>query len=112
MLALFVSHIRNHLGQYEYKICRLRKTAEIVKGALHVGPADDIAHLRRIMFDAGAGVSRHKLWLAVRTSGRNSIARGAYTPAASSTGGSPSTGSENDTAGIVEAGNQTDTTSS
>ncbi|KAI6023035.1 hypothetical protein PISMIDRAFT_595468 [Pisolithus microcarpus 441] len=112
MLALFVSHIRNCPGQYEYDIRLLRKTAEIIKKTPHVGPADDIAHLRRIMFDAGAGVSRHKLWLAVRTSGLSGIVPGAYTSAASSTGGSRSTGSENDTAGIAEAGNQTDTTSS
>lgn len=71
----------------------LHNTAEIVKGTLQVGQADDIAHLRRIMFDAGTGVSRHKLWLAARAAGRNGDVR---------------TGSGNDATGIPGAGNNTD----
>ncbi|KAI6134421.1 hypothetical protein EV401DRAFT_1908716 [Pisolithus croceorrhizus] len=39
------------------------------KRTLHVGPANNVADLQRIMFDAGAGVSKHKLWLAARASG-------------------------------------------
>ncbi|KIK15009.1 hypothetical protein PISMIDRAFT_337174 [Pisolithus microcarpus 441] len=50
--------------EYDYR--GLYETAEIIKRTFHIGPADDIAHLRRIMFDAGAGVSKHKLWLAAR----------------------------------------------
>lgn len=50
------------------------------------------------MFDAGAGVSKHKLWLAARTVYGSMI-------------GPPGTGSENDATEISEAGSHTDITS-
>ncbi|KIN95799.1 hypothetical protein M404DRAFT_296419 [Pisolithus tinctorius Marx 270] len=31
-----------------------------------MGVGDDIAHLRRIMRDAGSGISKHGLWLAAQ----------------------------------------------
>ncbi|KAI6147787.1 hypothetical protein BKA82DRAFT_4144198 [Pisolithus tinctorius] len=43
-----------------------REVAEIIKGAPRIHPDDDIAHLQQIMLDAGAGISRHELWLAAR----------------------------------------------
>ncbi|KAI6013263.1 hypothetical protein EDC04DRAFT_720658 [Pisolithus marmoratus] len=41
----------------------LRTIAEIMKGTPREIPDDDIVHLRRVMYDAGTGVSRHRLWL-------------------------------------------------
>ncbi|KAI6022047.1 hypothetical protein EDC04DRAFT_2900944 [Pisolithus marmoratus] len=41
----------------------LRMIAEIIKRTPHEMPDDDIVHLRRVMYDAGTGVSRHRLWL-------------------------------------------------
>lgn len=142
ILALFVNHIRDiskafkkyslreatdiiggsretadiirGLHETEDVIRSLPVTADIIKRTLHVGPADDIAQLRRIMFDAGAGVSRHKLWLAARAAGRVGDVTRVYagvSPAAGSTIGPPTTGSGDDATGVVEAGDFTDTTS-
>ncbi|KAI6022800.1 hypothetical protein PISMIDRAFT_687264 [Pisolithus microcarpus 441] len=44
----------------------LREIGEIIRKALHAPMDDDVAHLRRIMLDAGAGLSKHHLWLAAR----------------------------------------------
>ncbi|KAI6023005.1 hypothetical protein PISMIDRAFT_404570 [Pisolithus microcarpus 441] len=115
ILARVVYYIQdNRYTSNEYDYRGLFKTTEIIKRTSHVGTDDDIAHLRRIMFDAGAGVSRHKLWLAARAAGRTGDVMEVYTemsPAGSSTTDSPSAGLENDTTGIAEAGNYTDTPS-
>ncbi|KAI6134408.1 hypothetical protein EDD17DRAFT_1751227 [Pisolithus thermaeus] len=67
-----LNHIPNKWNMFDKDELRsLQKIAEIIKKRPHVGPADDITDLRRIMFDAGAGVSKHKLWVAARTAGRN-----------------------------------------
>ncbi|KAI6151183.1 hypothetical protein BKA82DRAFT_3123493 [Pisolithus tinctorius] len=43
--------------------------AELIKGSRRMDLDDDMAHLQRIMLDAGAGISRHQLWLASRPAG-------------------------------------------
>lgn len=89
-------------------------TADIIKRTLHVGPADDIAQLRRVMLDAGAGVSKHELWLSARAAGRVGDVTRVYagmSPAAASMIDPPTTGSENDAPRVVEAGDFTDATS-
>ncbi|KAI5995251.1 hypothetical protein EDC04DRAFT_1214029 [Pisolithus marmoratus] len=44
----------------------LWKLCEVMESTTYRDPGDDQAHLRRIMFDAGAGTSKHDLWLAAR----------------------------------------------
>lgn len=44
----------------------LREIANTIKGARYMDLDHDTVHLRRIMLDAGAGVSKHGLWLAAR----------------------------------------------
>ncbi|KAI6002307.1 hypothetical protein F5J12DRAFT_228615 [Pisolithus orientalis] len=48
----------------------LREIAEIIKGTPYISPDDDIAHLRRVMLDAGADISKYKLWLAAQAAER------------------------------------------
>ncbi|KAI6163933.1 hypothetical protein EDD17DRAFT_405947 [Pisolithus thermaeus] len=43
-----------------------RAIAEIMQKTPRTGQEDDMTHLQRIMLDAGAGVSKHKLWLGAR----------------------------------------------
>lgn len=98
MLAMVVNHIRQNrymLDEYDYR--DLYRTAEIIKKTSHVGPADDIAHLRRIMFDAGAGISKHKLWLAVWPAGQNGDVMEPVSQAPIPMISLPTTSSENDT---------------
>ncbi|KAI6022053.1 glycosyltransferase family 20-domain-containing protein [Pisolithus marmoratus] len=58
-----VDRIRNDADEdYHYRT-GLRQIAEIIKRAPHEIPDDDIVHLRRVMYDAGTGVSKHRLWL-------------------------------------------------
>ncbi|KAI5992791.1 hypothetical protein EDD15DRAFT_976979 [Pisolithus albus] len=83
------------LDEYDYR--DLYRTAEIIKKTSHVGPADDIAHLRRIMFDAGAGISKHKLWLAVWPAGQNGDVMEPVSQAPIPMISLPTTSSENDT---------------
>ncbi|KAI6013130.1 hypothetical protein PISMIDRAFT_537002 [Pisolithus microcarpus 441] len=45
----------------------LDEIGEIVKKTPHAHVDDDLAHLRRIMLDARAGVSKHQFWLAARS---------------------------------------------
>lgn len=96
---------------YDYR--DLNETAKIFRRTLLVGPADDIADFRRIMFDAGAGVSKHKLWLAARAAGQNGNMTGGLcrnAPATGSAIGPPTTGLDNDATGVVVPGDYTDTT--
>ncbi|KAI6116666.1 hypothetical protein EV401DRAFT_2073110 [Pisolithus croceorrhizus] len=44
----------------------LRVIAEIIQKTPRADRRDRIVHLQRIMLDAGAGVSRYKLWLTAR----------------------------------------------
>ncbi|KAI6030067.1 hypothetical protein EDC04DRAFT_118650 [Pisolithus marmoratus] len=63
LLPKVVDCIRNDADEdYHYRT-GLRQIAEIIKRALHEIPDDDIVHLRRVMYDAGTGVSKHRLWL-------------------------------------------------
>ncbi|KAI6001704.1 hypothetical protein EDC04DRAFT_1055334 [Pisolithus marmoratus] len=39
---------------------------KVMNSTTYTDPGDDLAHLRRIMFDAGAGTSKHDLWLAAQ----------------------------------------------
>ncbi|KAI6106617.1 hypothetical protein EDD16DRAFT_1899369 [Pisolithus croceorrhizus] len=43
-----------------------RAIAEIIEKTPRADWGDNITHLQRIMLDAGAGVSRHELWLTAR----------------------------------------------
>ncbi|KAI6003165.1 hypothetical protein F5J12DRAFT_162893 [Pisolithus orientalis] len=49
----------------------LREIGDIIKKTPHVHLDDDLAHLRRIMLDAGAGVSKHALWLVAQAAEQN-----------------------------------------
>ncbi|KAI6022065.1 hypothetical protein EDC04DRAFT_343260 [Pisolithus marmoratus] len=53
----------------------LRQIAEIIKRAPHEIPDDDTIHLRRVMYDAGTGVSRHRLWLDARAAEQAELSR-------------------------------------
>ncbi|KAI6016527.1 hypothetical protein EDC04DRAFT_2903108 [Pisolithus marmoratus] len=53
----------------------LRMIAEIIKRTPHETPDDDIVHLRRVMYDAGTGVSRHRLWLDARATEKAELSR-------------------------------------
>lgn len=49
----------------------LNEIGKIIKKTPHVHVDDDLAHLQRIMLDAGAGVSKHRLWLAGQATEQN-----------------------------------------
>ncbi|KAI6011405.1 hypothetical protein PISMIDRAFT_292633 [Pisolithus microcarpus 441] len=48
----------------------LHAIAEIIQNTPHADRGDRMVHLQRIMRDAGAGVSRHELWLTARAAER------------------------------------------
>ncbi|KAI6149481.1 hypothetical protein BKA82DRAFT_4353563 [Pisolithus tinctorius] len=50
----------------ESNLMGLWEIGEIIRGTFRTDPDDDQVHLRRIMADAGAGTSKHQLWLAAR----------------------------------------------
>lgn len=113
ILALVANETRNRYMGVGYDYRDLNETAKIFRRTLLVGPADDIADFRRIMFDAGAGVSKHKLWLAARAAGQNGNMTGGLcrnAPATGSAIGPPTTGLDNDATGVVVPGDYTDTT--
>ncbi|KAI5993800.1 hypothetical protein F5J12DRAFT_422256 [Pisolithus orientalis] len=60
---------------------------------------DDQAHLRRIMFDAGEGTSKHQLWLATRAAEQAKWSRD--TPAVDDPGSVPSTSNQPPSASVV-----------
>ncbi|KAI6145914.1 hypothetical protein BKA82DRAFT_2284985 [Pisolithus tinctorius] len=62
-------------------------------------PGDDQAHLRRIMLDAGAGTSKHQLWLAARAAEQAKWSRD--TTAVDDPGSAPSTSSQPPSASVV-----------
>ncbi|KAI5984906.1 hypothetical protein F5J12DRAFT_62511 [Pisolithus orientalis] len=72
---------------------------EIVLAMDLINPGDDEAHLRRIMLDAGAGTSKHKLWLAARAAEQAKWSRG--TPAVDDPGSVPSTSNQPPSASVV-----------
>lgn len=53
----------------------LREIAGIVKGTRRMNLDGNVTHLQRIMDDAGAGISRHELWLAARATERARLSR-------------------------------------
>lgn len=53
----------------------LREIAGIIKGTRRMNLDDNVTHLQRIMHDAGAGISRHELWLAARATERARLSR-------------------------------------
>ncbi|KIO10783.1 hypothetical protein M404DRAFT_875267 [Pisolithus tinctorius Marx 270] len=56
-------------GKILWLFCNLMglwEIGEIIRGTFRTDPDDDQVHLRRIMADAGAGTSKHQLWLAAR----------------------------------------------
>lgn len=56
---------RDHVRQ------SLHAIGEIIMRTPNARMDDDVAHLRRIMLDSGAGASKHQLWLAARAAERN-----------------------------------------
>lgn len=61
-------------SSYDPRRC-FREIAEIIQNTPHTDRPDYIAHLQRIMNDAGAGVSRHELWLAARAMEQTKLSR-------------------------------------
>ncbi|KAI6110363.1 hypothetical protein EV401DRAFT_342549 [Pisolithus croceorrhizus] len=70
LLPKVVDHIRNGLDSKMIPKDRirsdLREIADMIKGTRRTDMNHETAHLWRIMLDSGAGVSKHKLWLAAR----------------------------------------------
>lgn len=71
LLAKVVNEIRNELNASLVPRPHdahpgLLEITKFIKGARRMGVGDDIAHLRRIMRNAGAGISKHGLWLAAQ----------------------------------------------
>ncbi|KAI6030133.1 hypothetical protein EDC04DRAFT_112971 [Pisolithus marmoratus] len=73
LLPKVVDRIRNDADE-DYR-AGLRQIAEIIKRAPREIPDDDIVHLRRVMYDAGTGVSRHRLWLDSRAAEQAELSR-------------------------------------
>ncbi|KAI6021290.1 hypothetical protein EDC04DRAFT_2732711 [Pisolithus marmoratus] len=49
------------------RLCQgLHEITEVIKETPHAYVDDDLAHLRRILLDAGAGISKHQLWLSAQ----------------------------------------------
>ncbi|KAI6022072.1 hypothetical protein EDC04DRAFT_2900970 [Pisolithus marmoratus] len=53
----------------------LRMIAEIIKRTPREIPDNDIVDLRRVMYDAGTGVSRHSLWLDAQATEQAELSR-------------------------------------
>ncbi|KAI6107051.1 hypothetical protein EDD16DRAFT_1623536, partial [Pisolithus croceorrhizus] len=70
LLPKVVDHIRNGLDSKMIPKDRirsaLREITDMIKGTRRVDMDHDTAHLWWIMVDSGAGVSKHRLWLAAR----------------------------------------------
>ncbi|KAI6013260.1 hypothetical protein EDC04DRAFT_720133 [Pisolithus marmoratus] len=73
LLPKVVDRIRNDADE-DYR-AGLRQIAEIIKRAPREIPDGDIVHLRRVMYDAGTGVSRHRLWLDARAAEQAELSR-------------------------------------
>ncbi|KAI6030137.1 hypothetical protein EDC04DRAFT_3091838 [Pisolithus marmoratus] len=75
LLPKAVDRIRNDADEdYHYRT-GLRQIAEIIKRAPREIPGDNIVHLRRVMYDAGTGVSRHRLWLDAQATEQAELSR-------------------------------------
>ncbi|KAI5986983.1 hypothetical protein F5J12DRAFT_574661 [Pisolithus orientalis] len=72
---------------------------EIAFAMSSTDPGDDQAHLQRIMFDAGAGTSKHQLWLAARAAEQAKWSRDTHV--VDDPGSAPSTSSQPPSASVV-----------
>lgn len=55
-------------GRFRKCLCEM---GNIIKKTSPVYLDDDLAHIRRIMLDAGAGISKHRSWLDARAAEQN-----------------------------------------
>ncbi|KAI6147945.1 hypothetical protein BKA82DRAFT_239052 [Pisolithus tinctorius] len=76
LLPEVVSYIRRERDSMALEVrgrfrgCLL-EMGNIIKKTSPVYLDDDLAHLRRIMLDAGAGISKHRSWLDARAAEQN-----------------------------------------
>ncbi|KAI5983011.1 hypothetical protein EDC04DRAFT_2915142 [Pisolithus marmoratus] len=65
-MSFDMAQVEDYIRREDAARFDLWELCKVMKSTTYTDPGDDQAHLRRIMFDAGAGTSKHDLWLAAR----------------------------------------------